>query len=130
LRVLLIWDNLAGHRDWELEQDLLNLGILPLYTPIAGSWLNLAEAVQRILVRRALAGQHPRSAQEVKTWLAQTVAGWNADPTPFEWGGKRAVRRQCARQRRHTVGGAGGYTRRPLRRCRCAHRATQQRLLP
>src|SRR6266508_2706145 len=59
LRVLLIWDNLAGHCDWELEQDLLNQGILPLYTPIAGSWLNLAEAIQRILVRRALAGQHP-----------------------------------------------------------------------
>src|SRR5262249_55169836 len=33
LRALLIWDNLAGHCDWELEQALLNQGILPLYTP-------------------------------------------------------------------------------------------------
>jgi DDE superfamily endonuclease len=129
LRVLLIWDNLAGHGDWELEQDLLNLGILPLYTPVAGSWLNLAEAIQRIVTRRALAGQHPQTAQEVKTWLAETVDGWNADPTPFEWGGKRAARRQRARQRRHLVGGAGGYTRRPIRRCRCAHTPTPQRLL-
>jgi len=119
LRVLLIWDNLAGHCDWELEQDLLNAGILPLYTPLAGSWLNLAEAIQRILVRRALVGQQPESAAEVKTWLAATVRGWNADPTPFEWGGRRAARRQRARQRRHALGGAAGYTRRPLRRCRC-----------
>jgi DDE superfamily endonuclease len=130
LRVLLIWDNLAGHCDWELEQDLLNWGILPLYTPVAGSWLNLAEAIQRILTRRALAGQHPQTAQEVKTWLAETVAGWNADPTPFGWGGKRAARRQRARQRRHALGGAGGYTRRPIRRCRCAHAPAPQRLLP
>jgi hypothetical protein len=130
LRVLLIWDNLAGHYDWELEQDLLNWGILPLYTPVAGSWLNLAEAVQRILVRRALGGQHPQSAQEVQAWLAQTVDGWNADPTPFVWGGKRAARRQRAYQRRHALGGAAGYTRRPIRRCRCAHRSILQRPCP
>lgn len=129
LRVLLIWDNLAGHHDWELEQDLLNLGILPLYTPVAGSWLNLAEAVQRILVRRALAGQHPQSAGEVKTWLAETVVGWNADPTPFGWGGKRAARRQRARARRHAAGGSAGYTHRPIRRSRRAHPTTPQRLL-
>jgi hypothetical protein len=124
LRALLIWDNLAGHCDWELEQDLLNQGILPLYTPVAGSWLNLAEAIQRILVRRALAGQQPQSAEDVKAWLAAAVRGWNADPTPFEWGGKRAARRQRARQRRYALGGAPGYTRRPLRRCRCRRSAT------
>jgi len=128
LRVLLIWDNLAGHCDWELEQDLLNLGILPLYTPVAGSWLNLAESVQRILLRRALAGQHPQTVEELKTWLAETVAGWNADPTPFEWGGKRAARRQRARQRRHAASGSGGYTRRPIHRCRCARSSTAHRL--
>lgn len=118
-RVLLIWDNLAGHRTWELEQWCLNQGILPLYTPIGGSWLNLAESIQRILTRRALAGQHPETAAQVQTWLAETVRGWNADPTPFEWGGKRAARRQRTRQRRHALSGSGGYTRRPIRRCRC-----------
>jgi len=29
---------------------------MPLYTPIGGLWLNMAESVQRIIVRRALAG--------------------------------------------------------------------------
>lgn len=118
LRLLLIWDNLPGHHSWEFEQWCLNAGILPLYTPLGGSWLNMAESVQRILVRRALGGQHPRSAQEVMDWLAATVRGWNAAPTPFEWGGKRAARRARARARRHAVGGSGACTRRALRRPR------------
>ena len=53
-------------------------------------------------------------------WLAEAARGWNADPTPFEWGGKRAARRQRARARRHALGGSGGYTRRPIRRRRQA----------
>ena len=93
LRLLLIWDNLAGHKSPALVRWLLEHGILPLYTPLSGSWLNLAEAVQRIIVGRALAGQHPR-----------TAAGGNAAPTPFVWGGKRRERRQRARQRH--LGGA------------------------
>jgi hypothetical protein len=117
LRALLIWDNLAGHKSVAMERWLLDHGILPLYTPIAGSWLNLAESIQRILVRRALGGQHPQSAQQVMAWLAETVVGWNADPTPFVWGGKRAARRRRARER-HRLGGSGGYSRRPIARCR------------
>ena len=118
LRLLLIWDNLAGHHSWEFGQWCLNAGILPLYTPLGGSWLNMAESVQRIVVRRALGGQHPQSAQEVMDWLAATVRGWNAAPTPFEWGGKRAARRARARARRHGLGGSGACTRRAMRRPR------------
>jgi hypothetical protein len=122
-RVLLIWDNLKGHTSWSLVRWCLEHGVLPLWTPIAGSWLNLAESLQRIIVRRALAGQHPESARQVMAWLAEAVVGWNADPTPFAWGGKRAARRRRARAR-HRLGGSGGYTRRPLARCRhkAAHR--------
>jgi hypothetical protein len=124
LRMLLIWDNLAGHHDWELHEWCVNAGILPLYTPVGGSWLNLAESVQRILTRRALAGHHAESAAQVQSWLAETVVGWNVEPTPFIWGGKRAVRRQRARQRRHALGGSGGYTHRPIPRGRGARSAT------
>lgn len=118
VQALLVWDNLAGHHtpamvDWCAER-----GILPLYTPIGGSWLNMAESLQRILVHRALAGHHPQSAQEVIDWLEATVRGWNAAPTRFHWGGKRAARR--ARTRRHALGGSGAYTRRPIRRWRPA----------
>ena len=100
LRLLLIWDNLAGHLSWAIVRWLLHHGVMPLYTPISGSWLNLAESVQPIIVRRALDGQHPQSQDELITWLDDTVAGWNAHPTPFVWHGKRYERRQRARQRR------------------------------
>jgi hypothetical protein len=72
---------------------------------LGGSWLNMAESVQRIIVRRARSGQHPQQAQEVIDWLEQTVAGWNAEPTPFVWGGKRQQRRERAWLRR--LGGSG-----------------------
>jgi hypothetical protein len=105
LRILLIWDNLAGHYTPELVVWLFQHGIMPLYTPLSGSWLNMAESVQRILVGRALAGQHPRSPEELIGWLDDTVTGWNQHPTPFVWAGKRQARRQRARQRR--LGGSG-----------------------
>lgn len=105
LRLILIWDNLAGHLSYDLVRWLLQHGILPLYTPLSGSWLNMAESVQRIIVRRALAGQHPNNAQQVIEWLEQTVTGWNQNPTPFVWNGKRRRRRERARLRR--LGGSG-----------------------
>jgi hypothetical protein len=118
VRMVLVWDNLAGHKTTEMVQWCVERGIVPLYTPLGGSWLNLAESVQRILVRRALGGQHPETAEEVMAWLGAAVKGWNAAPTPFHWGGKRAARRQRARERRHALGASGGYTRRPVARYR------------
>ncbi len=100
LRLILVWDNLAGHLSSCILRWLVAQGVLPLYTPLSGSWLNRAESVQRIIVRRALAGQHPQSPREIITRLEDTVAGWNAAPTPFVWQGKRGERRQRARQRR------------------------------
>ena len=118
VRLLLIWDNLTGHRTPALLNWLVARGVWPLFTPLGGSWLNLAESLQRIVVRRALAGQHPQRVATLMAWLAAAVAGWNADPTPFVWGGPRAARRQRARERRHALAGSGGYTRRPIPRTR------------
>jgi DDE superfamily endonuclease len=100
IRLILIWDNLAGHKTPTLVHWLLHQGIVPLYTPLSGSWLNMAESVQHILGERALAGTHPQSAAEIIAWLEATVAGWNRAPTPFIWGGKRLERRERARARR------------------------------
>lgn len=105
LRAILVWDNLAGHLSWSIVNWLFQQGVLPLYTPLGGSWLNMAESLQRIIVRRALAGQHPQSATEVIEWLEETVTGWNTGPTPFVWDGKRRERRRRADQRR--LGGSG-----------------------
>ena len=100
LRLILVWDNLAGHSTPALIRWLCAQGVLPCYTPIAGSWLNMAESLQRIIARRALAGHQPQTAAEVITWLEETVAGWNEQPTPFIWDGKRRRRRERARLRR------------------------------
>jgi hypothetical protein len=116
LRVLLVLDNLTGHHTPDWLCWCFARGILPLFTPLGGSWLNMAESVQRILARRALDGQHPTTAPQLMDWLAATVRGWNATPTPFVWGGKRQQRRRRARQRRHAVGGSGAVTHRPLPR--------------
>ena len=57
LQMLLIMDNLASHKTPELVVRLFRHGILPLYTPLGGSWLNMTESSQRILKRLALDGQ-------------------------------------------------------------------------
>ncbi len=117
LRLLLVWDNLMGHHTPELVLWLFQHGVMVLYTPLGGSWLNMAESIQRILKRRALDGQHPQTVEELIAWLEATVRGWNAEPTPFLWGEKRAARRVRARARRHALGGSGALAARSFR-CR------------
>jgi transposase len=116
LRVLVIMDNLAGPLTPELVLWMFAHGIMPLYTPLSGSWLNMAESLQRILKRRALEGQHPQTPEEIIALLEATVRGWNQEPTPFVWGGKRARRRARSRQRKQRLGGFGACVARPLRR--------------
>ena len=60
----------------------------------------MAESIQHIIISRALAGTHPKELEQIIEWLEETAQGWNAAPTPFEWGGKRKARRDRARQRR------------------------------
>lgn len=83
LRLLLIWDNLTGHKTPEMVLWLCQHGIMPLYTPLSGSWLNLAEAIQRILKRRAIDGQHLHSPAEIGVWFEQTAQAWNLQLTPL-----------------------------------------------
>jgi DDE superfamily endonuclease len=116
LRVLLVLDNLAGHKTSAFVLWLFAHGIMPLYTPVSGSWLNMAESIQRVLKRRALDGQHPPNPADIIARFESVARHWNAAPTPFVWGGKRAARRKRQRERRHAVGGSGAYTRQPIRR--------------
>ncbi len=115
LRLLVVLDNLTGHKTPELVLWMFSHGIMPLYTPLSGSWLNMAESIQRIIKRRALECQHPRTTDEIISLLEATVRGWNREPTPFEWGEKRAARRARSRQRRHALGGSGACVRSPVR---------------
>jgi len=86
LRMLLILDNLMGHYTPAFVLWLFAHGILPLYTPLGGSWLNLAESIQRILKRRSLDGQHPQSAAEIIAWLEATARdGAGGDAVCLGW---------------------------------------------
>jgi hypothetical protein len=68
-----------GSRGW---------GVMPRYTPVGGSWSNMAESLPRVLKRRARDGQHPTSPDEMLTRFDAVVRHWNKDPTPFVWGGR------------------------------------------
>jgi transposase len=125
LRLLLVWDNLTGHKTPDLVLWLCAHGVMPLYTPVGGSWLNRAESIERVLKRRALDGQHPHSPAEIGCWFEQTARAWNAQPTPFVWNGKRRQRRRrSGGDQTHRLGGSGACTYRPLRRTR-ATRASE-----
>src|SRR5258708_32884435 len=89
---------------------------MPLYTPVGGSWLNMAESLQRILKRRALNGQHPTAVTQIVSWFEAVAVHWNTAPTPFVWGGERAARRRRQWDRRHRLGGRRGRTPEPQSR--------------
>ena len=70
LRMLLVLDNLAGHKTPELVCWLFAHGTMPLYTLVAGSWLEHGRgSLQRILKRRALDGRYPESTGQIIAWL-------------------------------------------------------------
>ncbi|CAN5900293.1 hypothetical protein BH23GEM7_BH23GEM7_32850 [soil metagenome] len=74
LRMLLVLDNLTGHKSSEFVLWCFAQGIALLYTPLGGSWMNMTESLQRIVARRALEGTHPKSAEQIITWLEAAVA--------------------------------------------------------
>lgn len=117
LRLLLVMDNLTGHKNPEWLIWCFQNGILPIYTPLGGCWLNMAESIQRILKRRALDGSHPQNVQTIIDRLEAVARGWNAHPTPFIWNGKRRSRRERARAARlHQLGGSRACSVRPIDR--------------
>ena len=121
LRLLLVWDNLTGHKTPDRVLWLCAQGVMPLDTPVGGSWLNRAESIERVLKRRARDGQHPPSPKEIGSWFEQTAQRWNEQPTPFVWNGKRRQRRRrSGGDQTHRLGGSGARTHKPLRRSRSA----------
>jgi hypothetical protein len=90
---------------------LFENGIIPLYTPLGGSWLNMAESIQNILVSRGIKGQHLENSEEIIEWLQDVAENWNESPTPFEWGGKRHERRVRNKERIRNLRGSGARSR-------------------
>src|SRR5437660_12196221 len=48
LRIILVLDNLAGHLSYDLVQWFFEHGVMPLYTPVGVSLLNMPESAQRL----------------------------------------------------------------------------------
>lgn len=69
------------------------------------------ESIQRMIVRRALAGQCPTNPEQIIQWLEATARGWNGHPAPYMWGGERKARRDRTRSRKHSLGGSGACSR-------------------
>jgi hypothetical protein len=116
LRMLLVLDNRAGHKTPDLVCWLFAHGVMPLDTPVGGSWLNMAESLQRILKRRALDGQYPTDTGQIIAWYEAAARHRDAAPTPFVWGGKRAARRRRHHERRYRLGGSGACSGVPVPR--------------
>jgi DDE superfamily endonuclease len=73
------------------------------FPPTGAAWLNLIECWWRILDRRTLEGRTFANAAGLRRAYAATLAGWNANPTPFRWDPKAPRSRQakgCSRCRR------------------------------
>ncbi|WP_202947297.1 hypothetical protein [Zavarzinella formosa] len=116
MRMLLVLANLAGLKTPTFVLWLFAHGIMSLFTPLSGVWQNMAESIQRVLKRRVLAGQNPSHPEEIMPWFESVAGHWNKNPTPFVWGGKRAVRRKRQREHRHRVGRSGAQTKKSLRK--------------
>ena len=91
LRLLLVWDNLTGHKTPTWCCGCARMALCPSTRPwaAAGStWRN----DQRVLKRRALDGQHPHSPAEIGSWFEQTAQpGMSSRPRFVD--GKRRQRR-------------------------------------
>ena len=120
LRMLLVLDNLAGHKTPAFVLWLFAHGIMPLYTPLRAETVRHQHGV-------ALGGQEPGSPAEIIAWLEAVAEHWNSSPTPFEWGGKRAERRRRQRDRRHRLSGSGACTLRPIRRSELVYTHPQRK---
>ena len=71
LRMLLIWDNLKGHYTPELVLWLFAHGVMVLYTPLGGSWLNMADPFSAFWFAGRCPGKIPRHL--VKSWPGQRL---------------------------------------------------------
>ena len=84
-------DHPAGHTTAALGVWLLEHGVLPRYTPLGGSWPNMAASIRRVRKRRALDGTHPATPLDSIAQRAATARGWTRDPPPCVRGGTRRV---------------------------------------
>jgi hypothetical protein len=115
LCILLIMDNLVDYKTPNWLCWCFAHGLLPLYTSLGGSWLNMAQSIQCLLKPRALDGQYPASPQHIIQSLEAVAQHWNLHPMPFVWLRKRNASRDRPAQKRRRLGASRAATVRPTR---------------
>ena len=115
LRLLLVWDNLKGHVTPALVLWLFSHGVMPLYTPLGRSWLNMAES-------RQAHHQPPGPGRTIFRHRNRSLMHWkrrSKDGTRRRRlfiGVANAMRAVCAAGcEQHALAGSGACTCRPLR---------------
>jgi hypothetical protein len=73
LRLILIWDNLAGHLSWSIVKWLFAHGVMPLCTPLSGTWLSRSSASSS--VGRSLDNIQPPQWRSSPGWRRRWPAG-------------------------------------------------------
>jgi len=96
--VYIIWDQAGAHTAADVRRFLEKEypGRVHLqFTPTKAAWLNLIEAWWTIFSRDLLRGAQLASRAQFREAVRRYVAYWNAEPTTFVWGRRRA--RRCFR---------------------------------
>lgn len=96
--VFIIWDQAGAHTAADVRRFLEKEypGRVHLhFTPTKAAWLNLIEAWWTIFSRDLLRGAQLASRAQFREAVRRYVAYWNAEPTTFVWGRRRA--RRCFR---------------------------------
>ncbi|MGI8687855.1 MAG: transposase [Thermomicrobiales bacterium] len=74
LRLILVWDNLAGHLSWPIVDWLFQHGVMPLYAPLSGSWLNLPKGHPQNRCNGLLVGAPSRGS--IRRRRKKSSRGW------------------------------------------------------
>jgi transposase len=86
LDVHLVVDNVSTHKTPEIKKWLVRHPRFHLhFTPTYSSWLNLVERWFAELTNKWLRRGTHRSTKELESAIANWIARWNEEPTPFVW---------------------------------------------
>jgi len=104
LRMLLVLDNLTGHKTPELVLWMFANGIMPLYTPLSGSWLNMCES-ERAHHQAAGVGMSASAHDRRDHQLAGSDSAWLESRADGVRVGRRASGKTCAEPTTKTCSG-------------------------
>jgi transposase len=102
LNVHVVCDNYKTHKteevlDWLAKHPRFKMH----FTPTSSSWLNMVERLFAEITRQKIRRGVFKSVADLEAAIDAWIAGWNAEPKPFEWIAKAdAILEKAARARK------------------------------